>query len=179
MKKQPKNELILHPVRMRILTAMGLRSLTPGAIKKSLPDVPQATLYRHLKTLLEGDVIEVVDENLVNGSIEYTYRVRQDKVRLKPEDVENLGRDELMQAFQQYSAMLLDLFSQYIQSADMDAIGHDGMSFNVGTIYLTDAERAEFHKQIVNLMTTFADAPPSEDRSRYTLASIIIPGKDT
>lgn len=51
-----KADLLLHPVRMRIVQQ--LIAGDPQAIlqlAQRLGDVPQATLYRHMKLLLEAD----------------------------------------------------------------------------------------------------------------------------
>ena len=48
-----KTDIILHPVRMRILQNLATRNLTPLQLAEELVNVPQATLYRHLNKLVE------------------------------------------------------------------------------------------------------------------------------
>jgi hypothetical protein len=72
---QTKSDLLLHPVRMRLVTELAGRQMTPGQLAAALPDVPQATLYRQINRLLEGGVFEVVAEQVVNGATERTYAV--------------------------------------------------------------------------------------------------------
>ncbi len=56
-------DLILHPVRLRIVHAMsGGRTRTTSELCTSLPDVPRTTLYRHVGLLAEAGVLEVVGE---------------------------------------------------------------------------------------------------------------------
>ena len=45
-----KAEMIVHPIRLRIIEALHGRELTSRQIADSLDDVPQATLYRRRKT---------------------------------------------------------------------------------------------------------------------------------
>ena len=47
-------DLLLHPVRLRIVQALVGSPMTPLHLKEQLGDVPQATLYRHLSQLFEG-----------------------------------------------------------------------------------------------------------------------------
>jgi hypothetical protein len=47
MAESPLDEILLHPVRMRIVVALAGRALTPGQLRAELTDVPQATLYQH------------------------------------------------------------------------------------------------------------------------------------
>ena len=47
-------DVVLHPVRLRIAQAfLGARALTTGQLADALADVPTATLYRQVATLVE------------------------------------------------------------------------------------------------------------------------------
>ena len=65
-------EVVLHPVRLRIVQKLGGRELTTGALRKELPDITQATLYRHVSALIDAEIVTVVDERRVRGTIERT-----------------------------------------------------------------------------------------------------------
>jgi DNA-binding transcriptional ArsR family regulator len=59
-------DLLLHPVRLRILRAfLGDRALTTTELRTELPDVPPASLYRHVARLADGGVLSVVAERRV------------------------------------------------------------------------------------------------------------------
>ena len=61
---ETKADVLLHPVRLRIVQALlPRRQLTAQEIGRHLGDVPQATLYRHLNKLLDGGIIEIVHES--------------------------------------------------------------------------------------------------------------------
>ena len=47
--------VLLHPVRLRIVLAMGDEQLTTAEIAQHLPDVAQATLYRQVAVLADAD----------------------------------------------------------------------------------------------------------------------------
>ena len=68
-----KSELVIHPVRMRILSVLASRPMTTKQLAAALPDVPPATLYRQVKRLLDGTAIEVVERRTINGIVESTY----------------------------------------------------------------------------------------------------------
>jgi len=63
-------ELVLHPVRMRMILAIATRVLTTQQLANLLPDVAQTTLYRHINLLLEGGILTVVRESKVRGTVE-------------------------------------------------------------------------------------------------------------
>ncbi|MCA9994758.1 MAG: helix-turn-helix domain-containing protein, partial [Anaerolineales bacterium] len=52
-----KIELVIHPVRFQILRALGTDALTTQEISDRLPDTPKSSIYRHLKLLLEHNLI--------------------------------------------------------------------------------------------------------------------------
>ena len=47
-------DLFLHPVRLRILVALGVLERTTRELAASLDDIPVSSLYRHLQTLLDA-----------------------------------------------------------------------------------------------------------------------------
>ena len=66
-------DLLLHPLRLRIIQLLfDGRRLTARQIAAAQPEIPQATLYRHLHQLVEGGVLVVVvrgRDGLVAGAL--------------------------------------------------------------------------------------------------------------
>ncbi len=170
-----KRDLILHPVRLRILANLAGRQLTTTMLAAALPNVPQATLYRQIKILWEGGLLEVVAENEVRGALERTYAVSAEGDRLEAQDVANLSREDYLLYFNIFAATLLDNFNSYIQQADLDRLPDDGLSFNQVVLYLNDAERATLRAQLTNAIRDAIGNSPTVDRRAYTLASVVIP----
>ena len=53
-------ELLLHPVRLRIVHALsGKRTLTTAHLHARMPDGSKATMYRQVSLLVEEDILEV------------------------------------------------------------------------------------------------------------------------
>src|SRR5262249_50986531 len=75
----PRADLITHPIRARILGALMGRQLTIGQIALILPDVPVPSLYRHVRTLTEGGVLEAVSQQRVNGALTRVYATRKEQ----------------------------------------------------------------------------------------------------
>ena len=72
-------DVILHPVRMRIISTLFKRRLTTQQIGRALPEVAQATLYRHLSRLMQAGVVAVVALRPVRGVTEKVYALAEDK----------------------------------------------------------------------------------------------------
>lgn len=170
-----KLELIFHPVRVRLMTELAGRRMTTAQLGEAMPDVPQATLYRHVKRLLDGGMIAVVDEQVVNGATERTYALIPGQDSLTDADLQGLTADDHVRNFSLFSTLLIDAFQRYVAQADLDAMVADGLSYNRAVIYLDDAERVEFQQQVVALLRSVMSRSPSSTRRRYTLASVVIP----
>lgn len=57
------SSVLLHPVRLRIAQHLALHTqATVRQLGEALPDVPAASLYRHLRRMTELGVLEVVRE---------------------------------------------------------------------------------------------------------------------
>src|SRR6185312_13615775 len=72
-------ELLLHPVRLRIVHALsGGRTVTTAQLCARMPDVSQATVYRHVGLLTDAGILEVAGEQRVRGFVERSYRLVRD-----------------------------------------------------------------------------------------------------
>src|SRR3954449_8021597 len=94
-----KTELLMHPVRMRILMAVATRNLTPLQLAEELVNVPQATLYRHLNKLVQAKILRVVEERPVRGTVEKVYGINYETIKLGNQDLLQASREELLEFF--------------------------------------------------------------------------------
>lgn len=170
-----KADLILHPVRLRIVTELAGKPLSPRQLAEALPDIAQATLYRHINLLVEGNILEVATEHPVNGATERIYTVVEGAACLSHDELRTLSRGDHLRYFTVYAASLIDHFAEYIDTCDLERVGEDGMSYNRAVLYLNDEERRHFQEAVTGLIGQIMSTPPAPDRKRYTLASIVIP----
>ena len=71
-------EVVMNPVRQRIFQYFLLHETgTVKDIKKALPDVPSASLYRHVKILADSSILMIVGENRIRGTVESIYRMNK------------------------------------------------------------------------------------------------------
>ncbi len=172
-----KADLILHPARLRIMGELGGRQMTPRQLSFALPDLAQASLYRHIKALLDGGILEVVNEQEVNGAMERTYAIVKGGGRLSIEELNDLSPEEHLRYFTIYAVKLIDDFAGYLHEADLEQIGSDGMSYSTAVIYLNNEERAQFQQDVIRLIGHVMSFEPSPDRKRFSLSSIVIPDR--
>lgn len=167
--------LILNSVRLRILGELAGRTLTTAQIGQLLPDLPQSTLYRHVKTLLDNGIIAIHNEAQVNGAVERTYALVNQNLRLEPEDLRSMTREDHQQAFAVYAAALLQTFERFVNRATPEELGSGMLRYNRGAVYMTDEEFTAFSTRFAELVADLFQHTPAPGRKRYVLASIVIP----
>jgi DNA-binding transcriptional ArsR family regulator len=85
-----KADLILHPIRARIITEVSGRQLTAKVLAETMPEIPRTTLYRHINALTKGGILVVVEENQVRGTVERVYALNRESTDLSPEELSQM-----------------------------------------------------------------------------------------
>jgi DNA-binding transcriptional ArsR family regulator len=172
--KQSKVKLMLHPVRMKIIQTLGNgKNLTVQQMTERIKDVPQATLYRQLNTLLEADLIQVVQENHIRGTIEKVYALKEPDIKSQQEFL-NLSKEQHLELFLTFTTQLLGLYESYLSKENIDLF-RDGVSFRVANVNLSDEEFQELVLKIGTLIQNAILNEPSPERKARNIATIIIP----
>ena len=169
-------DLLLHPVRLRILQAfLGQPERTTADLAAGLDDVPPASLYRHVAKLVDGGVLTVVGERRVRGATERTYRFNPAAAFADEASLARMSPEEHRRAFLNFAAGLIASFDRYAARADPIDLPRDGVSYSMGAAWLDDAEFTALLKSIVALLQPVYANGPREGRTRRLLASVIIP----
>ncbi len=100
-----RSELLLHPIRWRVIQALMGRELTTSDLKERLADVAVTTLYRQVAILADAGLLRVVAERQVRGAVERTYALDTEQPYVGKAG--DLSRDELRSAFAGFSAGLV------------------------------------------------------------------------
>jgi len=170
-------DLLLHPVRLRIVQAfLGDRALTTSELAAELPDVPAASLYRHVARLVDAGVLGIVAERRVRGALERTYVLRLSAASIGLDEVSAMSTDEHRQAFLAFVAGLLGDFDRYLDRDDIDLL-RDGVSYRMAGLWLDDAEYAELTRELLRVLQPRLANPPAPGRTRRILYSILLPGR--
>lgn len=175
MAKKSKVDLVLHPIRMRILMALSGSQKTSQQLAEDLRDVPQATLYRHINRLATAGILEVVEERQVRGTVEKVYTIETRTTRLTAEDVANFSKDDHMRYFIAFVATLLDDFSRYIQHSEKIDLAADGVGYGKFSLELNDEEFSSLTAKMNEAFTHYLKNQPGQGRRRMIFSSIIMP----
>ncbi|MBG0832457.1 helix-turn-helix domain-containing protein [Planomonospora sp. ID67723] len=169
-------DLLLHPVRLRIVQALlGDRRMTTAALAAELSDVSTATLYRHVGTLTEAGVLEVVEEQRVRGAVERTYALRLPAAQIAEEDLAAMSPEDHRRAFMAFTAGLLADFDRYTGRGDVD-LRRDGVGYRQAALWLSDEELAEFAADLRRVVEARLGHGPAEGRVRRLLTTVLMPG---
>lgn len=169
-------DLILHPVRMRVLMALAGREMTAQALAAALADVPQATLYRHINRLAKAGLLMVVDERPVRGTTEKVYALNQAASILGADDFAAATTDDHMRYFTAFVASLLSDFERYLAGDSINVARE--VSYHKFPLYLNDAELGRVSETINQTLLPLLENGPGEGRRRVILTSIMMPAAD-
>ena len=164
-----KNKLVIEVMSKGKVTAKEL-----AAINK---DLPQATLYRYLKKMVEDGILVVAEERKVRNVTEKTYAMGIDFEAYVQEMIAENSGEAYLGIFQQFSVGLLKEFSAYSKRDDID-IRNDGSGFRVASIYATVEELETLSKSIWELIAPYRDRKPTAQQKSRSVAVIFTPPKD-
>jgi hypothetical protein len=171
-------DLLLHPVRLRIVQAfLGDRALTTSDLRGQLPDVPPASLYRHVARLVDAGVLTIVSERRVRGALERTYVLRVAAASINIDEIERMSRDDHRQAFIAFVAGLLGDVDRYLEREDFDPV-RDGAGYRLAGLWLDDAEFTEFITDLARVIQPRLANAPKPGRRRRILGTVLLPGED-
>jgi hypothetical protein len=171
--------LLLHPVRLRILQAfLGDRALTTSELSAEMADIPAASLYRHVARLVAGGALQVVAERRIRGAVERTYVLRQAAARVRVDEIAAMQAEDVRAMFMAFAAGLIGDFDRYLQRGRPDLI-RDGVAFGIEGLWLDDAEFTEMMRDLYRVLDSRRANLPGKGRRRRLLASVLLPGDDT
>jgi DNA-binding transcriptional ArsR family regulator len=133
-------DLIIHPVRLRIMGLLGRCKLTTQQISDALPDTPRSSIYRHLRLLLEGGLIDVAETRLVNGIEEKVYVLKVAPRITDPADMAGLSHEEHLRYFTVFLTELLHGYAEYLDATPVVDMGADRVGFTAAAVYATAEE---------------------------------------
>lgn len=169
-----KAQLITHPVRSRILAAMMGRPLTTQQIADLLPDLPVSSVYRHVRLLAEGGLLEAVEEVRVNGTLTRVWAVRREGTRIRKEDTEGAGPAERLQYFTRFTDTLAAMYRTALDAGQGDP-DEFPMHALMAPVHLSVPEYREFMDGLLAYLERWKDCPLEGERRRMVFATIMLP----
>lgn len=173
----PTAKLLLHPVRMQIVTVLANRQMTTGELSEIITDVPLTTLYRHINSLVEGGLLKVTSEVPVRGTVEKTYGLVA-MPSLSKEDLQGMKKQDYQRAFMVYLSSLMSAAQRYLDGkGEQETFNplEDGMDLSLGTLYLSDDEFHRMNQKILDIILSAAGNQPGNGREPRMFTYLFIP----
>lgn len=159
-------EIVMNPVRQRIFQYFLLHETgTVKEIRKALPDIPSASLYRHIKILADSSILMVVGENRIRGTVESVYRLNKDAMA---------AEDETGNAVQMSLLSICASFVKYFSTGHADP-QKDMLLLTSCTLLLTDEEFSEYLSEINQVTVKYMKQAPSESSKMRGITFISAP----
>jgi DNA-binding transcriptional ArsR family regulator len=168
-------ELLIHPVRLRIVHALsGGRPLTTAQLRVRMPDISKATMYRHVSLLAEGGLLEVDGEERVGGTVERRYRLHESSAVITANTAASAAPDDYRRAFAVAMAALLGEFNAYLDRGNADPTA-DAVGFRQHALWLSPHERDELIDELRKAILPRLKNKPVPGRRQHLLSPILFP----
>ncbi|GAA1487785.1 helix-turn-helix domain-containing protein [Brachybacterium sacelli] len=165
-------ETVTHPVRLRIIQQIGGRNLTTVELREALPEVTQATLYRHVSALLEAGMLAVVEERKVRGAVERTLALGEQMAHVDQEGLRAMSDAQLRSAFLVFLGQLAGDLDRVIDSDDADL--RELLGFGRGAVYADVEDLAAIQAGLEKLLAPYRQ-DHGEQKPRLGLATVLLP----
>lgn len=154
---------MLNSIRMRIIQELASgQSITATDLCKKISDVPRTTMYRHIKILIDNNILSVVSEKKVRGSLERTIALNISDIT-KHNTIENGAQNAFGFLMCNYAK-----FHNYFSGENPDP-GKDRIFLNNTVLMMNDTEfdqfLAELREFIVKYNFESADGRKARDIS--------------
>lgn len=144
------NEIILNPIRMRIIQELSTgQTITANELCERISDVPRTTMYRHINLLIENNVLSVVSEKKVRGSLERTIALNIPEV-LRHNTIENGAQNAFGFLMSHYAK-----FHKYFNGENPDP-GKDRIFLNNTVLMMSDTEFGQFMEDLRQLLLKYS-----------------------
>lgn len=171
-----KADLILHPIRMRILMTVAGRRLTTAQIAAALSDVPQATLYRHIQTLVQAEILVVAEERPVRGAVEKVYALDDGSARIGMAEALRMSKDDHLRLFTAFVMGLIGEFERYLNREDARPaleIGYQKLP-----LQLSEDDLRKLGAELSQVLLNYAHQPPAPERRTFYFSTVLMPGDE-
>ena len=146
-------EVFMNPVRQRIIQYLLVHEKgTVKEMKKVLSDIPNASLYRHIKILNDHKILVVAEENKIRGTVENVYQLNRAALEVD---------DESGTAVQMSLLNLCAAFAKYFSSGHANP-RKDLLMLTCCTLTLNDEDFIKFLTELNEIATKYMAKPVTE-----------------
>lgn len=164
---------MMNPVRIKIIREITVKGqATTKEIQAICPDIPQASLYRHIQNLLDNKILTVVSENKIRGIHEKVYAIQENPSREINQHLELVTKDETSQLFTQFMISLFSDVETYLDQVPHFNLADEQLGFVSYSLYLSNQELQAVMKEINGSLVKHLNNPCVPDRTLRKISTI-------
>ena len=168
--KKDYMEACMNSTRQRIIQVIMInKEATSAEIGEELQDIPRASLYRHIKVLLDAGIITVVKGEVKRGSVEKT-------CAMAPQMPYSDTNEEYNSLIQSALMGLQGEFYRYFSGENPDP-QRDLLTVGSASLMMSDEEMMEFIKAYGELIQRYMSNKPAEGRKVRKVTFVISPNE--
>lgn len=175
-----KVEILMHPVRMKICQVLMRNKedgLTPLEMVKIIKNVPQATLYRQLQTMVDSGIVHVINEKKVKSVSEKYYAINEEDAKIEGSEWKGLCDEEKLNYISYYQLSLMTQYQSYLKKLEEQNSQEDKATFSVVELKLDEEHFGKFQNELNELMIKYYNSQSKDEIEApvRTVAITIIP----
>jgi len=168
-------ECLTNPIKSKLLTTIkGKKRATTKELAEVVSQLPQTTLYRYLKKMVEDGLIKVVEENRIRNVSEKVYGMAIDF----DDELEMIAKDPSSDAsalqIRRFANGLVDEFERNLPAGDINYL-RDGYGFFIAPVHVSRNEAIELINKIIEVIKPYEDNALTPDRHLQSWAMVLTP----
>lgn len=168
----PTVDLLLHPVRWRIIQHALGREVTTTDLKRELPEVASTTLYRHVAALIDAGYLQVTRERRVRGATERTVTFDQTTGSVDQEEAKAMTVAQHRASFLTMLAQAAGGFDRLVARGELHSSAEE-LNYRQVALYVDRDDVATINEGLQHLLSPYLRESPG--KSRVMLSFISVP----
>lgn len=169
-------DLFKNQVRFKI--ALELINIEEGLsimqLNKLLKEVPQATLYRQVNSMVDDQLLKVVGNQRIGKVEEKLYALNTAGYKISEEDWNSASYTQKINFVTYYFMYILQNYKNYHETSIAENF-QDQSTFSLVKMDLTDEAFNEFQLELSSLLEKYYKVPKSDESKDRTVSVVIIP----
>ena len=169
-------DLFKNQVRFKI--ALELIDVDEGMsimqLNKLLKDVSQATLYRHVNSMVGDDLLKIVGINRIGKVEEKLYALNTQAYKISEDDWLSATYSEKIKFVTYFFMYIFQNYKNYHESS-VENQSPDRSTFSLVKLNLTNDSFNDFQSELSTLMEKYYNMKDTEEGTDRTVSLVIIP----
>lgn len=168
-------ECLTNPLKSKLLTTIKAKErATTKELAEIVSQLPQTTLYRYLKKMVDDGLIKVVEENRIRNVNEKVYGMAIDFDAELEMIAKDPSSDAAVVQIRRFANGLVDEFERNLPVGEINPL-RDGYGFFIAPIHVSRDEAVEMINKIIEVIKPYEANELTPDRHLQSWAMVLTP----